>query len=58
MAWNLIGEFLFKDIVSLCVCAVLFLAPLGVAKVAQKRSTHGDRHQAHIPTADSACLGE
>src|SRR5262245_21208209 len=24
MAWNLAGEFLFKDIVLLCVCAVLF----------------------------------
>ena len=28
IAWNLTGEFLFKDIVSLCVCAVLFLASL------------------------------
>lgn len=28
MAWNLTGEFLFKDIVLLCVCAVLFLASL------------------------------
>ena len=28
MAWNLAGEFLFKDIVLLCVCAVLFLASL------------------------------
>jgi len=26
MAWNLTGEFLFKDIVLLCVCVVLFLA--------------------------------
>src|ERR1700730_11686177 len=25
MAWNLTGEFIFKDIVLLCVCAVLFL---------------------------------
>ena len=26
MAWNLTGEFLFKDIVLICVCVVLFLA--------------------------------
>lgn len=28
IAWNMTGEFLFKDIVLLCVCAVLFLASL------------------------------
>ena len=28
IAWNLAGEFLFKDIVLLCVCAVLLLASL------------------------------
>src|SRR4051794_37129935 len=28
IAWNLTGEFLFKDIVLLCVCIVLFLASL------------------------------
>ena len=28
MAWNLAGEFIFKDIVLLCVCIVLFLASL------------------------------
>jgi uncharacterized membrane protein YkgB len=28
MAWNLTGEFLYKDVVLLCVCAVLFLASL------------------------------
>ena len=28
MAWNLTGEFLFKDVVLLCVCVVLFLASL------------------------------
>ena len=26
--WNLMGEFLFKDVVLLCVCMVLFLASL------------------------------
>ena len=28
MAWNLTGEFIFKDIVLLCVCLALFLASL------------------------------
>src|SRR6202012_2180958 len=28
MAWNLTGEFIFKDIVLLCVCLVLLLASL------------------------------
>jgi uncharacterized membrane protein YkgB len=28
MAWNLTGEFVFKDIVLLCVCVVLLLASL------------------------------
>jgi uncharacterized membrane protein YkgB len=28
IAWNLTGEFLFKDVVLLCVCTVLFLASL------------------------------
>ncbi|HUC18799.1 MAG TPA: DUF417 family protein [Acetobacteraceae bacterium] len=33
IAWNLTGEFLFKDIVLLCVCVVLFLASLPKAFV-------------------------
>jgi uncharacterized membrane protein YkgB len=28
IAWNLTGEFLFKDVVLLCVCVVLLLASL------------------------------
>ena len=28
MAWNLAGEFVFKDIVLFCVCVVLFLASM------------------------------
>jgi uncharacterized membrane protein YkgB len=28
IAWNLAGEFLYKDVVLLCVCIVLFLASL------------------------------
>jgi uncharacterized membrane protein YkgB len=38
MAWNLTGEFLFKDIVLLCVCVVLFLASLPQT-VVQSRTT-------------------
>ena len=33
MAWNLAGEFLFKDIVLLCVCVVLFLTSLPRARI-------------------------
>lgn len=33
IAWNLTGEFLYKDIVLLCVCVVLFLASLPKAVV-------------------------
>jgi uncharacterized membrane protein YkgB len=38
IAWNLTGEFIFKDIVLLCVCAVLFLASLPDAMI-RSRST-------------------
>src|ERR1700754_952644 len=37
MAWNLTGEFIFKDIVLLCVCIVLLLASLP-KKVVRLRS--------------------
>jgi uncharacterized membrane protein YkgB len=37
IAWNLTGEFLYKDIVLLCVCVVLFLASLP-KKLIQLRS--------------------
>lgn len=33
IAWNLTGEFLFKDIALLCICLVLFLASLPKAAV-------------------------
>ena len=39
MAWNLTGEFLFKDIVLLCVCAVLFLASLPRPDVQSQAAT-------------------
>jgi uncharacterized membrane protein YkgB len=40
MAWNLTGEFLFKDIVLLCACAVLFLASLPRSAVQSQAATH------------------
>src|SRR5580693_2178067 len=38
IAWNLTGEFLYKDVVFLCVCVVLFLASLP-KKIVPLRST-------------------
>ncbi len=38
MAWNLAGEFIFKDIVLLCVCTVLFLASLPQSVVRSRSS--------------------
>jgi uncharacterized membrane protein YkgB len=40
IAWNLTGEFLYKDVVLLCVCIVLFLAslPKKVVPVASENS--------------------
>src|ERR1700759_4581772 len=40
MAWNLAGEFLFKDIVLLCVCVVLFLASLSRSAVQIRAKAH------------------
>lgn len=37
IAWNLTGEFLYKDIVLLCVCLVLFLASLPIAIIPFRR---------------------
>jgi uncharacterized membrane protein YkgB len=42
MAWNLTGEFLFKDIVLLCVCGVLFLASLPPSAVRSHASEPGE----------------
>ncbi len=41
IAWNLTGEFIFKDIVLLCVCLVLF-----VASLPRSTSGSGDAAQA------------
>jgi uncharacterized membrane protein YkgB len=37
IAWNLTGEFLFKDVVLLCVCVVLLMASLSRTAVAGQR---------------------
>ena len=47
MAWNLAGEFLFKDIVLLCVCVVLFLASLPRARMETWLRTNVSPQQAH-----------
>ncbi|MEN3351003.1 MAG: hypothetical protein V7632_4638 [Bradyrhizobium sp.] len=47
MAWNLAGEFLFKDIVLFCVCVVLLLASL-------PRSMVGLRDIGRVPRAAAA----
>ena len=38
IAWNLTGEFLFKDIVLLSVCVVLFLASLPQSLVKSRKA--------------------
>jgi hypothetical protein len=43
IAWNLTGEFLFKDIVLFCVCVVLFLASLP-RSIMVSRSAWGSDH--------------
>jgi uncharacterized membrane protein YkgB len=42
IAWNLTGEFLFKDVVFLCVCIVLFLASLPKKVVPLRSNRHPD----------------
>jgi uncharacterized membrane protein YkgB len=49
MAWNLTGEFLFKDIVLLCVCAVLFLASLPQAAVRSRAAIRQQGCRDDIP---------
>jgi uncharacterized membrane protein YkgB len=44
IAWNLTGEFLYKDIVLLCVCLVLLLASLP-KNLVSLRSTSDDSHE-------------
>ena len=49
IAWNLTGEFLFKDIVLFCVCVVLFLASLP-RSVIRSRSAEVSDHDQHQMT--------
>jgi uncharacterized membrane protein YkgB len=55
MAWNLTGEFLFKDIVLLCVCVVLFVASLphlaAEAPISPARERGDDHELSHQGTA-------
>jgi uncharacterized membrane protein YkgB len=44
IAWNLTGEFLFKDIVLLCVCVVLFLASLPQSVSHSRSAQNADRN--------------
>ena len=44
IAWNLTGEFLFKDIVLFCVCIVLFLASLPRSVIRARSATRPARH--------------
>jgi uncharacterized membrane protein YkgB len=39
IAWNLTGEFLYKDVVLLCVCFVLFLASLSAIRNSAAETT-------------------
>jgi uncharacterized membrane protein YkgB len=41
IAWNLTGEFLFKDVVLICVCAVLFLASVSRTRLRWAEKTTG-----------------
>jgi len=45
IAWNLAGEFLFKDIVLLCVCLVLLLASLPEAVLARFSRAAAERRR-------------
>jgi len=38
IAWNLMGEFLFKDLALLCICGVLFLASLPQSVIRSRSS--------------------
>jgi len=46
MAWNLTGEFLFKDIVLFCVCTILFLASLPQSAVRSRTASTSNQRSA------------
>jgi len=56
MAWNLAGEFLFKDIVLLCVCILLFLASLPRAPMALSSNAASSASDASV--RHDASIGE
>ena len=55
IAWNLTGEFLFKDIVLLCVCVVLFLASLPRDEWRIARSIASALHRRALRDSDQTC---
>jgi hypothetical protein len=57
MAWNLTGEFLFKNIVLLCVCAVLFPASLPQSLV-KSRAAWNVHDAARVFVGFAPSLGE
>jgi uncharacterized membrane protein YkgB len=48
IAWNLTGEFLFKDIVLFCVCLVLFLASLPASVIGLRSAAFPDVAGHHV----------
>ena len=56
IAWNLAGEFLFKDIVLLCVCVVLLLASLSGWRL-RPAPAFGPRRSGRGDTARAPCQG-
>jgi|ERR1700723_141711 len=55
IAWNLTGEFLFKDIVLLCVCVVLFLASLPRDEWRIAGSIASALHRRALRDSDQTC---
>ena len=55
IAWNLTGEFLFKDIVLVCVCVVLFLASQPRDEWRIARSIASALHRRALRDSDQTC---
>jgi uncharacterized membrane protein YkgB len=52
IAWNLTGEFLFKDIALLCVCMVLFLASLPRSMTRSRAGIGAPKREADASVGD------